>query len=173
MEARKSILADIMSANGTTMESIVEKVYQSEEDRKNGLKQLKEVLEYREVNKNLVKKFAEAAGGTQQEVEDFVNDVVYYCKSIKNDLDRERNERIAEATAKIHEEMDAKVKAEIEAKIYKQGTAWMDAQLAEKAAKKSEKPKKVKKTETEEAAAVPEGDNTPIATEASDADPFL
>ena len=49
-----------------------------------------------------------------------MNDVVYYCKSIKNDLDRERNERIAEATAKIHEEMDAKVKAEIEAKIYKQ-----------------------------------------------------
>ena len=38
-----------MSANGTTMESIIEKVYQSEEDRKNGLKQLKEVLEYREV----------------------------------------------------------------------------------------------------------------------------
>lgn len=163
MEARRSILADIMSANGTTVESIVEKVYQSEEDRKAGLKQLKEVLEYREVNKNLVKKFAEAAGGTQQEVEDFLNDVVYYCKTIKEGLDKERNEKVAEAVAKVHEEMDAKVKAEIESKIYKQGTAWMDAQLAEKAAKK------VKTTATEEAAPLPE--ETPIAGD-SEADPF-
>ena len=170
MEARKSILADIMSANGTTVESIVEKIYDSEKDRETGLKQLKEVLEYREVNKNLVKKFAEAAGGTQQEVEDFLNDVIYYCKTIKEGLDKERNEKVAEAVARVHEEMDAKVKEEIETKIYKQGTAWMDAQLAEKAAKKAEsKPKKVKTTATEEAAPLPE--ETPIAGD-SEADPF-
>ena len=168
MEARKSILADIMAANGTTVESIVEKVYQSEEDRKVGYKQLKEVLEYREVNKNLVRKFAEAAGGTQQEVEDCVNDVVFYCKTIKDALDKERNEKVAEATAKVHEEMDAKVKAEIEEKIYRKGTAWQDANLAEKAAKKADKPKKVKSTE--ESAPAPT-EETPIVGDSAE-DPF-
>ncbi len=171
MEARKSILADIMAANGTTVESIVEKVYQSEEDRKVGYKQLKEVLEYREVNKNLVRKFAEAAGGTHQEVEDCVNDVVFYCKTIKDALDKERNEKVAEATAKVHEEMDAKVKAEIEDKIYRKGTAWQDANLAEKAAKKAEsKPKKVKSTAAEEASTVP-SEETPIVGDSAE-DPF-
>ena len=173
MEARKSILADIMSANGTTSEVIVEKVYGSDESKRElGLKQLKELLEYREVNLNLARHFAEAAGGTQQEVQDFVNDVELYRKNYKEELDKQRNEKIAAETARIHEEMDSVVKESIEANVYGKGTAWKDAQLAEKAKRAADKPKKVKKTETEEAAAVPE-DGTPIATEASDADPFL
>lgn len=174
MVVRKSILADIMRENGVTIEEVVNKVYQTESDRQKGIKQLSEVLEYREVNMNLCKTFAEAAGGTQEQVQRFLNDVKYFVKVFKGDLDKKINATIAEIDLKADEEKveayaehDPIVTDVTDNQVYNKGTDWVDAQLAEKA-KRSDKPKKVKST-SEEPTPAPE--ETPIAGD-SEADLF-
>lgn len=159
---RKSMLQDLINKYGVTRDEIVKKVVGDDpKDIEKGLKRLDEIVDYRDVNLDAAKNYAQATGATAEEVAAAVADIEMYRKTIKDDLDKQRNEKIAEATAKIHQEMDAVVKEAIDTQIYGKGAEWKAQRAAEAAAKKEASGKKKAKKDAEAEVVVNTEEETP------------
>lgn len=140
----KSVLRDVMEANGVTVEALCEKVYGST-DNKEGLRAINEALTYQRYSRDLTKTLVTAAGGTEAEVTKAVAIAkAANCKEMK-DLDALAMKRVEEAVAKEWDEIDETVYKPFFEDLYNRGDELVAEDVAKKAASAAKAAKKEKK----------------------------
>ena len=163
MQIRKSILRDVMTKNGITVEKLCEKVYGAADD-KEGLKKINETLQYREVSKSLAEKLVKAAGGSDEEAKKAALVMKEINGEKKKELDAEGVKMANEAAAKAWEDWDDnKMKPYVES-VYAKADELLAADKAKEAEKAAAAEKKAatKKEAKVEKKAADKADAAPV-----------
>lgn len=160
MQIRKSILRDVMSRNGITVEKLAEKVYGAADD-KEGLKKINETLQYREVSKSLAEKLVKAAGGTDDEARKAFLVMREVNSEKKKELDAKGVADANAAAAKAWENWDDNIMKPYVEGIYAKADELLAADKAE-AAKKAEAAEKKASTKKEAKVAAPKAEAAPV-----------